>query len=61
MIKIDDITVQKKNVKGIGLEVVQQVKRQIRKPDSNLKLKLNLNNQFRAGFDQITAIQRSKR
>lgn len=61
MIKIDDTTVHKKNVKGIGIEIVQQVKRQIRKPDNNLKLKLNLNNQYRTGFDQINAIKRSKR
>lgn len=61
VIKIEDTTVQKKKVKGMGIEVVQQVKRQIRKPDNNLKLKLNLNNGFRTGFDQIVAIQRSKR
>lgn len=61
VVKIDDTITQKKKLRGIGVEVVQQVKRQIRKPDDKLKLKLDLNNQNRGGFDQIVALKRGKR
>lgn len=48
--KIQDIVVQKKMIKNIGLEIVQKKSREIRKPEAKYQVRIDPQHSKRGNF-----------